>query len=84
MATGRYLRLSALTRVPAPTSSTQSTGTLAVIAPVSEGQGFCVLTKGFMVKPVYALVGDDSFLQLQELARIATALAKDDRPMDER
>ena len=29
-----------------------------------------------MAKPVYALVGDDSFLQLQELARIAAAVGQ--------
>lgn len=35
-----------------------------------------------MAKPVYALVGDDSFLQLQELARIAAAVGKDAQRTD--
>ena len=35
-----------------------------------------------MAKPVYALVGDDSFLQLQELARITSAVGKDAQRMD--
>jgi DNA polymerase III delta subunit len=35
-----------------------------------------------MVKPVYALVGDDSFLQLQELARITASIGADAQRMD--
>src|SRR5688572_12945857 len=35
-----------------------------------------------MAKPVYALVGDDSFLQLQELARITALVGKDAQRMD--
>ena len=35
-----------------------------------------------MAKPVYALVGDDSFLQLQELARISAAIGTDAQRMD--
>src|SRR5688572_8362517 len=35
-----------------------------------------------MAKPVYALVGDDSFLQLQELARITASVGKDAQRMD--
>src|SRR5438067_2350970 len=35
-----------------------------------------------MAKPVYALVGNDSFLQLQELANIAAALGKEAQRAD--
>jgi DNA polymerase III delta subunit len=35
-----------------------------------------------MAKPVYALVGDDSFLQLQELARISAAVGADAQRTD--
>ena len=35
-----------------------------------------------MAKPVYALVGDDSFLQLQELACISAAIGKDAQRAD--
>ena len=38
---------------------------------------FSLLTTGLMAKPVYALVGDDSFLQLQELARIHAEMPAD-------
>jgi DNA polymerase III delta subunit len=35
-----------------------------------------------MAKPVYALIGDDSFLQLQELARITALIGKDAQRTD--